>query len=309
MPPMEREIYNIAQDKYFDGISLIDQFEKYIDYLDFNLKVEENLFKLEDRQGGNLGDIESERFESLGEVLGRLDGYTDDAFNYCELDNLSAYERDYHVGLYYVLANINSCHYELDEVDTEKYMFIKQNYQFMKDFQKWKEKWDSENGYEDENILSLDFKEIHIDSDYIYKNVDWLNSGVISNKYIDLYPNKLEVETYLNIYNCELKYSYFNGEEMVEYKETIDREDVLNMNIFDLDIMKVNRYSKYLDEIIDNNGLNKKEADALEELKKLNKKYNGEVNPISFAITVLETKRETFMKKVDTDIDKADEER
>ena len=56
--------------------------KELIEEFDFEIKtVEKNgetLYKLVDLQGANLGDIESEEFNDLDEIIYRLEGYWDD---------------------------------------------------------------------------------------------------------------------------------------------------------------------------------------------------------------------------------------
>lgn len=60
--------------------------EQVLDYMDFELLVTKNesgdiVLKLHDLQGANLRNIENEEFETLDEVMARLDGaYCDDYF-------------------------------------------------------------------------------------------------------------------------------------------------------------------------------------------------------------------------------------
>lgn len=49
-----------------------------INEVDFGLITEGKTYRLEDGQGSNLGDIESEEFESLGEIIDRLSSYWSD---------------------------------------------------------------------------------------------------------------------------------------------------------------------------------------------------------------------------------------
>lgn len=53
---------------------------KIIDFEEFTLTEEEGRFKLIDATGTNLGEIEQDRFDTLAEVLDRLDTYHDDYF-------------------------------------------------------------------------------------------------------------------------------------------------------------------------------------------------------------------------------------
>ena len=46
----------------------------------FEIKTEGEQFRLVDLQGANLGDIESERFGSLNEILSRISHYLDDVY-------------------------------------------------------------------------------------------------------------------------------------------------------------------------------------------------------------------------------------
>ena len=63
-------------------------FDEFLDLTEFSLlkhrtesddaDVGAGLFSLEDRQGANLGDIESERFETAAQILDRMDVYIQD---------------------------------------------------------------------------------------------------------------------------------------------------------------------------------------------------------------------------------------
>lgn len=55
-------------------------FEEMLNVMDFDLDKYEDGFGLVDRQGANLGDIESDRFDSAEQVIDRLDTYLDDAY-------------------------------------------------------------------------------------------------------------------------------------------------------------------------------------------------------------------------------------
>ena len=62
---------------------IVNFFIGILDVYEFSLETEndsksENLFKLNDMQGGNLGGIEQERFNSLGDILERMDVYHND---------------------------------------------------------------------------------------------------------------------------------------------------------------------------------------------------------------------------------------
>lgn len=68
---------------------------KYKD-LDGNEVIEEHVgtWSLYDRQGANLGDINEDRFDNVGQIIERLDIYINDYF-YADLeDELDAYEVD-----------------------------------------------------------------------------------------------------------------------------------------------------------------------------------------------------------------------
>ena len=63
-------------------------FDEFLDLTEFSLlkhrtesddaDVGAGLFSLEDHQGANLGDIESERFETAAQILDRMDNYIQD---------------------------------------------------------------------------------------------------------------------------------------------------------------------------------------------------------------------------------------
>lgn len=50
----------------------------FLDLCDFKLVVDQGKFGLQDLQGGNLGDIESDRFDNLLEMVSRMDIYKND---------------------------------------------------------------------------------------------------------------------------------------------------------------------------------------------------------------------------------------
>ena len=53
-------------------------FDSFLDLTEFSLIKHENGFELEDRQGANLGDIESDRFETAEQIFERMSVYIDD---------------------------------------------------------------------------------------------------------------------------------------------------------------------------------------------------------------------------------------
>lgn len=53
-------------------------FDEFLDLTEFTLVKHQNDWSLIDNQGGNIGDIEGDRFKSAAEILERMDSYTDD---------------------------------------------------------------------------------------------------------------------------------------------------------------------------------------------------------------------------------------
>ena len=67
-------------------------FEDFLDVTEFKLIKYTDGWGLYDRQGGNLGDIEDDRFESASDILDRMDAYIVDYFYYDLEDELEAYD-------------------------------------------------------------------------------------------------------------------------------------------------------------------------------------------------------------------------
>ena len=53
-------------------------FEEFLDLTEFTLVRHQNDWSLIDRQGANLGDIESDRFDNAAQILDRMDCYIQD---------------------------------------------------------------------------------------------------------------------------------------------------------------------------------------------------------------------------------------
>lgn len=53
-------------------------FDEFLDLTEFTLVRHQNDWSLIDNQGGNIGDIEGDRFKSAAEILLRMDSYTND---------------------------------------------------------------------------------------------------------------------------------------------------------------------------------------------------------------------------------------
>ena len=53
-------------------------FDEFLDLTEFTLVKHQNDWSVIDNQGGNIGDIESDRFKSVAEILMRMDSYTND---------------------------------------------------------------------------------------------------------------------------------------------------------------------------------------------------------------------------------------
>lgn len=69
-------------------------FDGFLDLTEFTLIKHRNGWGLHDRQGGNLGDIESDRFETASDIFDRMDAYINDYF-FADLENeLDAYGID-----------------------------------------------------------------------------------------------------------------------------------------------------------------------------------------------------------------------
>lgn len=69
-------------------------FEDFLELTDFILIKHTDGWGLYDKQGGNLGDIESDRFENVGDIFDRMDAYINDYF-FEDLENeLEAYDVD-----------------------------------------------------------------------------------------------------------------------------------------------------------------------------------------------------------------------
>ena len=69
-------------------------FEGFMDLTEFTLIKHKDGWGLYDRQGANLGDIESDRFENAADIFDRMDAYITDYF-YNDLENeLEAYDVD-----------------------------------------------------------------------------------------------------------------------------------------------------------------------------------------------------------------------
>ena len=69
-------------------------FEDFLDVTEFKLIKYADGWGLFDRQGGNLGDIENDRFEDAQDILDRMDVYITDYFYHDLEDELEAYEVD-----------------------------------------------------------------------------------------------------------------------------------------------------------------------------------------------------------------------
>ena len=69
-------------------------FEGFLELTEFTLIKHNDGWGLYDRQGGNLGDIESDRFESAAEIFDRMDAYINDYFFADLEDELEAYDVD-----------------------------------------------------------------------------------------------------------------------------------------------------------------------------------------------------------------------
>ena len=76
----------------------IDIFNDMLDYMEFTLERHSNgEWHLYDRQGGNLGDIESDIFNDILDIIERLDAYIIDYFEepfveYFEIDDYANYD-------------------------------------------------------------------------------------------------------------------------------------------------------------------------------------------------------------------------
>ena len=69
-------------------------FESFLDLTEFTLIKHKDGWGLYDNQGGNLGDIEGDRFKSADEIFDRMDAYINDYF-FEDLENeLEAYDVD-----------------------------------------------------------------------------------------------------------------------------------------------------------------------------------------------------------------------
>lgn len=75
---MSLELYR----KYRDDIDSLTTEEKLelIELCDFRVIKEDNYYRIEDLQGGNLGDIESEEFDDYIDILDRIGHYLYDIF-------------------------------------------------------------------------------------------------------------------------------------------------------------------------------------------------------------------------------------
>lgn len=69
-------------------------FEQYMDLTEFTLIKYSDGWGICDRQGANLGDIESDRFENAADIFDRMDVYINDYFFKDLEDELEAYEVD-----------------------------------------------------------------------------------------------------------------------------------------------------------------------------------------------------------------------
>lgn len=67
-------------------------FEDFLDVTEFKLIKYTDGWGLYDRQGGNLGDIEDDRFESAADIIDRMDVYIIDYFYHDLEDELEAYD-------------------------------------------------------------------------------------------------------------------------------------------------------------------------------------------------------------------------
>lgn len=69
-------------------------FEAWLDVTEFTLIKHKDGWGLYDRQGGNLGDIEGDRFESAEDILDRMEAYIND-YIFDDLENeLDVYDVD-----------------------------------------------------------------------------------------------------------------------------------------------------------------------------------------------------------------------
>ena len=69
-------------------------FEDFLEVTEFTLIKHTDGWGLYDRQGGNLGDIEGDRFEDAQDIFDRMDVYIIDYFYHDLEEELEAYEAD-----------------------------------------------------------------------------------------------------------------------------------------------------------------------------------------------------------------------
>ena len=69
-------------------------FEDFLDVTEFKLIKHTDGWGLYDRQGGNLGDIEDDRFDNASDIIDRMDVYIVDYFYHDLEDELEAYKVD-----------------------------------------------------------------------------------------------------------------------------------------------------------------------------------------------------------------------
>lgn len=69
-------------------------FEGFLDLTEFTLIKYSDGWGLYDRQCGNLGDIEGDRFDNAADIFDRMDAYITDYFYHDLEDELEAYEVD-----------------------------------------------------------------------------------------------------------------------------------------------------------------------------------------------------------------------
>jgi len=82
---LKRKYNEIAKEKVYqveqDFLDLPQkQIEEIIDFCEFDVYQENNKYKLFDRQCANLGNIEEEEFDSMNEILLRIEHYIDEYY-------------------------------------------------------------------------------------------------------------------------------------------------------------------------------------------------------------------------------------
>lgn len=70
-------------------------FEEFLDLTEFTLVRHQNDWSLVDRQGANLGDIESDRFDNATQILNRMEIYINDYILRALEDELDMYKVDF----------------------------------------------------------------------------------------------------------------------------------------------------------------------------------------------------------------------